>query len=137
MKIINDIPVWGEVQQNALEQITNCKKDADYVALMADHHLGYAMPIGGVAAYKDKISPSGVGYDIACGNKAVRLDISSEEVKKNVSKIMDDIFSQISFGMGRKNNEEVDHEIFEHDTWKMPVVKDLYDLARSQLGTVG
>lgn len=40
---------------------------------MADHHKGYAVPIGGVVAYKDAISPSGVGFDIACGNKAVLL----------------------------------------------------------------
>ena len=37
---------------------------------MADHHLGYAVPIGGVVAYKGRVSPSGVGFDIACGNKA-------------------------------------------------------------------
>ena len=42
---------------------------------MADGHLGYAVPIGGVVAYKDAISPSGVGFDIARGNKAVRLDM--------------------------------------------------------------
>ena len=34
---------------------------------MADNHLGYSMPIGGVAAYREMISPSGVGYDIGCG----------------------------------------------------------------------
>ncbi len=43
--------------------------------LMADNHKGYAVPIGGVVAYRGKISPSGVGYDIGCGNKAVRLDM--------------------------------------------------------------
>ncbi|MFB5676323.1 RtcB family protein [Paenibacillus terreus] len=39
--------------------------------LMADHHKGYSQPIGGVVAYEGQISPSGVGYDIACG-KATR-----------------------------------------------------------------
>ena len=77
-QLINDVPVWGEPLQNAVDQIVNCKKGAANVALMADHHLGYAVPIGGVVAYRNKVSPSGVGYDIACGNKAVRLDAMSK-----------------------------------------------------------
>ena len=41
--------------------------------LCADGHLGYAQPVGGVIAYEEHISVSGVGFDIACGNMAVRL----------------------------------------------------------------
>jgi tRNA-splicing ligase RtcB (3'-phosphate/5'-hydroxy nucleic acid ligase) len=63
---IKGVPVWGDPQDNAVDQILNCARDAEAAALMADHHLGYAVPIGGVVAYGDKISPSGVGYDIAC-----------------------------------------------------------------------
>lgn len=70
-QIIHNIPVWGEPIDGALSQAVNCAKTADYCALMADHHPGYAVPIGGVVAYRDKITPSGVDYDIACGNKAV------------------------------------------------------------------
>ncbi len=44
-------------------------------ALMADGHLGYVMPIGGVAAYKEEVSVVGVGFDIACGNDAIRTDL--------------------------------------------------------------
>lgn len=67
MNVIDNIPIWGNpVDEGALHQIKNCAKTADHVALMADHHKGYAVPIGGVVAYKDKISPSGVGFDIAC-----------------------------------------------------------------------
>src|SRR5579859_903227 len=84
MQMIDNIPVWGSpVEQGALLQIRNCAKTAAHVAMMADHHKGYAVPIGGVVAYEDAISPSGVGYDIACGNKAVLLDVSAEEVKGN------------------------------------------------------
>lgn len=47
MKIIDNIPVWGfPVDEGALRQIKNCARTADRVALMADHHLGYAVPIG-------------------------------------------------------------------------------------------
>ena len=92
-----------------------CAHSAVQVALMADHHLGYAVPIGGVVAYEEEISPSGVGFDIACGNKAVLLDADAREVQKNISRIMDDIQRQISFGMGRSNRERVEADLFDDD----------------------
>ena len=48
--------------------------------LCADGHLGYSMPIGGVVAYREHVSPSGVGFDIGCGNKAVRTDLLYDQV---------------------------------------------------------
>lgn len=67
-RYINGIPVWGEPDDATLEQIQRCAGDEPVAgaALMADAHKGYSMPIGGVVAYRDAISPSGVGYDIAC-----------------------------------------------------------------------
>ena len=52
------IPVWGNLQANALEQMRNCLQHERAVAaaLMADHHLGYAQPIGGVVAYHNALS---------------------------------------------------------------------------------
>ena len=90
MKLIDNIPVWGEpIDESALSQIKTCAKTAAAVAMMADHHKGYAVPIGGVVAYYDSISPSGVGFDIACGNKAVLLDMPVAEIRANIRKIMD------------------------------------------------
>src|SRR5205809_4210395 len=67
MRMIDGVPVWGDPpDEGAVSQIRNCARAAAHVALMADHHKGYAVPIGGVVAYEDKISPSGVGFDIAC-----------------------------------------------------------------------
>ena len=135
---LNGIPIWGKLQDNAVAQILNCQRTADYCALMADHHLGYAVPIGGVVAYEDQVSPSGVGFDIACGNKAVLLDMDVGEVRANIDTIMDDIWRKISFGVGMKNKEEVEHELFDDDpAWDIKAVGHLKDLARSQLGTVG
>lgn len=138
MKLIDGIPVWGDpVEESALSQIRTCAKTADRAALMADHHKGYAVPIGGVVAYADKISPSGVGYDIACGNKAVRLDAPAAVVRKNIRPIMDAIYAELSFGIGQKSRHRVDHPLFDDDAWKLPAVKPLKDLARAQLGTIG
>jgi tRNA-splicing ligase RtcB len=114
-----------------------CAKTAYRCAMMADHHKGYAVPIGGVVAYENEISPSGVGYDIGCGNKAVRLDMPGSELRARIDRVMDDVWSTISFGVGRRNNEEVDHELFESDAWKVRAVSPLKKMAREQLGTVG
>lgn len=138
MKVIDGIPVWGSpIEDSALTQIQRCAQTADRAAMMADHHKGYAVPIGGVVAYRDSISPSGVGFDIACGNKAVLTDASADEVRANIKSIMDDVWSTISFGIGRKNNERVDHELFDDEAWKLGMLKPLKQLARDQLGTVG
>lgn len=138
MKLIDGIPVWGEpIEANALAQIQRCAKTADRVALMADHHKGYAVPIGGVVAYTDNISPSGVGYDIGCGNKAVRIDAKADDVRRDISRIMDEIFARLIFGIGQHNPVRVDHELFDDDTWKLDAVRPLKALARDQLGTIG
>lgn len=123
---------------DAVRQAETCARRAEAFALMADHHIGYAMPIGGVAAYVEHISPSGVGFDISCGNKAVLLDADAAAVRANIRAIMDDIWQVISFGIGRKNAEPVDHALFDDDpAWDIPVVRKLRGLAREQLGTVG
>jgi tRNA-splicing ligase RtcB (3'-phosphate/5'-hydroxy nucleic acid ligase) len=140
MQKIDGITIFGDpVDQGALSQIRTCAKTADRVALMADHHKGYAVPIGGVVAYKDAISPSGVGFDIACGNKAVLTDAPASEVRENIGRIMDDVWRTISFGIGRNNNERVEHSLFDkdHSGWKTEPAKRLKQMAENQLGTVG
>ena len=72
-------------------------------ALMADNHLGYSMPIGGVAAYREMTSPSGVGYDIGCGVMAVRTDVAYADIADDLGRLADEIAGRISFGIGRKN----------------------------------
>src|SRR5947207_8384626 len=138
MKFIDDIPIWGDpVDEGALSQMKTCKRTAAAVALMGDHHKGYAVPIGGVVAYEDKISPSGVGYDIACGNKAVLTDMPASEARSRIKSIMDDIWDRLSFGIGMKNRTVVDHDLYDDETWKLYHMKPLKDTARLQLGTIG
>lgn len=135
-----DIPVFGDHEENTLEQIRMVARTADKAALMADGHLGYAVPIGGVVAYENRISPSGVGFDIACGNKAVLTDMSGTELMSKISLIMDDVWNTISFGVGRKNNERVDHSLFangSHEGWDTEAARPLKRKAEEQLGTVG
>ncbi len=135
--MIDDIPVWGDPLPDAVAQMKNCLRTACRGALMADHHLGYAVPVGGVVAYRGRVSPSGVGFDIACGNKAVLTDAALADVRRDIATIMDDVYHTVSFGLGRKNREPVDHELFEDPAWEIPVAASLKELAREQLGTVG
>lgn len=139
MQLIDNIPVWGDpVDPGALSQIKTCAQTASHVAMMADHHKGYAVPIGGVVAYEDAISPSGVGFDIGCGNKAVLTDANSFEVRANIKRIMDEIWNTISFGVGRKNEDErVNHDLFDDPAWKITACAPHKEMARQQLGTVG
>lgn len=139
MRFVNEnIPVWGDpIDEGAVRQIIECSKTANHVAMMADHHKGYAVPIGGVVAYENSISPSGVGFDIACGNKAVRTNANAYDVRENIKAIMDDIYANIAFGVGRKNDEQVDHDLFDDDAFKLTGISQLKDKARVQLGTVG
>jgi tRNA-splicing ligase RtcB len=137
MNLVDGIPIWGKPDEGAVSQIKTCAKTADKVALMADHHKGYAVPIGGVVAYRDSISPSGVGFDIACGNKAVLTDMPGSALRENIKPLMDKVWDIIAFGIGRKNDETVDHKLFESEAWKCEAVAPLKVMARQQLGTVG
>ncbi|MEO8377034.1 MAG: RtcB family protein [Candidatus Sumerlaeota bacterium] len=142
MQFINEIPVWGEpVQSEAVEQMKVSLQKAQRAAIMADHHLGYnSLPVGGVIAYKYFVSPSGVGSDIACGNKAVRLDVPAARVRNHISDIMDKVFKNISFGMGRVNDTPVESAVLDDPLFAIthgPLGVRLKDLAVKSLGTVG
>lgn len=133
------VTIFGQeiIDQGAIDQLYNCiQSPEDIAVLTADAHYGYNHPIGGAIAYKDKVSLSGVGFDIACGNKAVKTNIRAEHI--HVAKVMDEIFRRISFGVGRINNEAVDHAVLDEiaNTSFQPQ-RAMAKMAAEQLGTVG
>ena len=130
--------IFGEHDEATIRQIERCiSLGAERGVLCADGHKGYAQPIGGVVAYKDKISLSGVGFDIACGNLAVLTDAKREQIALKIDKIMGDIVQEISFGIGRKSKTRVEHELFDDPAWEMKPMRGLKSMAEDQLGTVG
>lgn len=135
---MENLHIFGKeiIDENSIKQIKNCFSYEDIAVLTADAHYGYGHPIGGAVAYKNKISLSGVGFDIACGNKAVRTSIKADDI--DVAKIMDEIYKRISFGVGRVNNEPMDHPVLDN-IYKAEFhpQRKLYDIAKNQLGTVG
>lgn len=132
------LKIFGNHDKGTIQQIQRCLDfEGEYGVLCADGHKGYAQPIGGVIAYRDKISISGIGFDQHCGCMAIKTDINYSDIKDNINLIMDDVIKNISFGVGRINNTKIDHPLFEKEIWKLNPFKDWKKLANDQLGTVG
>lgn len=141
MQIIDGIPIWGDADQDVINQLKAVMENEitpAYATLMADSHIGYSVPIGGVVAYEKHINVNGVGFDIACGNKAIRLDCNADEIKNNIYRTINEIQSKISFGMGRRNDESVMCDLFDDPAWsECDILSMLKDKAVGQMGTVG
>jgi tRNA-splicing ligase RtcB (3'-phosphate/5'-hydroxy nucleic acid ligase) len=116
---MSNVKIYGEHEPKTLAQMQRCMTVGSAVkgVLCADGHLGYAHPIGGVVAYEDDISISGVGFDIACGNMAARLDARYADLAPRARTILDDIGRTISFGIGQRNAVKVDHDLFDSSLW--------------------
>ncbi len=132
------ITIYGDIDPRAITQLLTCAKagSARAAAQMPDGHVGYSMPIGGVIAYEHHVSPSGAGVDIGCGVMGVRTDLQAADVE--IEPIMDEITRRISFGMGRPNNEPVDHPVLDEiRAAEFTPQRALAQKAAAQLGTVG
>lgn len=140
-----DKMVFGTHEPETLRQFDNCLTSGNVVAgvLCADGHYGYSQPVGGVVVYDGQISPSGVGFDIACGNKAVKTNLMHRDIKNHMPTIMDDIARKVPFGVGKSSGKHNDHALFDDEDWN--VFKEigthehdqLKSLAKKQLGTTG
>jgi tRNA-splicing ligase RtcB len=134
------LTVIGDHEERTVQQLERCVQAEEGAAgvLCADGHVGYSQPVGGAVAYRDHISVSGVGYDIGCGNKAVRTDLRRDQIAADLPRIMDEIIARVSFGVGRSNDEPVDHPVLDaiRHADAAPQ-RELHDLAARQLGTVG
>jgi len=74
-----------------------------YAFVMPDGHQGYGFPIGGVAAidYENGIiSPGGVGYDINCGVRLLKSNLTKDDVFDKRVEIIDSMFKNVPSGLG-------------------------------------
>jgi tRNA-splicing ligase RtcB len=92
----------------ALQQVANVAMLPGIVGRsigMPDIHWGYGFAIGGVAAFDPDldgvISPGGVGYDINCGVRLLRTDLTADDVRARVPALMDELYASIPAGLGR------------------------------------
>lgn len=110
---------------------------ARQAAVMPDAHVGYALPIGGVIALENAVSPYFVGFDIACRMHITILDLDPGDFLSNRSQFIDDLDAVTHFGVG-VTSDRLDHPVLSDDTWKtIATAKNRYDLAAKQIGTSG
>ncbi len=96
-----------EMDDAVYDQITNVATlpgVVNYALCMPDGHFGYGFPIGGVAAMDVKqggvISPGGIGFDINCGMRLVKTNLTYDEVQPKLTKLVDSLFSAVPCGVG-------------------------------------
>jgi len=95
-------------EEQALEQVANVALlpgIVDYSLAMPDIHWGYGFPIGGVAAMKVEdgvVSPGGVGFDINCGVRILRTNLTEEEVRPRIKELLDTFYNSVPSGVGSK-----------------------------------
>ena len=93
--------------------------------VLPDGHEGYGFPVGGVAAMdaeEGMISPGGVGYDINCGVRLLRSNLSEQTVRSKLKDLVTDLFSSIPSGVGSKgavklSNSELDEVLVKGVNW--------------------
>jgi tRNA-splicing ligase RtcB len=82
---------------------------------MPDGHWGYGFPIGGVAAFDVQdgiISPGGVGYDINCGMRLIRTDLTLADVQPRLEQLMTELFRKVPAGVGASGFVRLSREEF-------------------------
>jgi tRNA-splicing ligase RtcB len=106
------------MDQGVFNQITNVATlpgIQKHALCMPDGHWGYGFPIGGVAAFSTEdgvISPGGIGFDINCGVRLIRTDLTVEEVKPKMTALMDTLFKAVPAGVGSSGIVKLNSETF-------------------------
>ncbi|MFA7691955.1 MAG: RtcB family protein [Candidatus Hydrogenedentes bacterium] len=107
-------------------------------ALMADAHVGYGLPIGGVLATDNAVIPYAVGVDIACRMKLTVLDMPAKSLRdERCEDLRRAIETETRFGVGATFIKRRNHDVMDKDWSVSPVLRRMKDRAWSQLGTSG
>jgi len=127
--IYADEPMLKQIiADQALEQVANVAflpGIVGYSLAMPDIHWGYGFPIGGVAAVRvsgGAVSPGGVGFDINCGVRIMRTNLSREEVAPKIRELVDALFYAVPSGLGSKGriklrSGEIDEVLLKGSRW--------------------
>ncbi len=108
--------IWEE---NVFDQVANVAFLPGIVGrslAMPDIHWGYGFPIGGVAATKVEdgvVSPGGVGFDINCGVRLLRTNLTEREVRPEIERLTNKIYNNVPSGVGSKGKLRVSHKELE------------------------
>lgn len=122
-------PILDKIAKDAsLEQAANVATLPGIVGsslAMPDIHQGYGFPIGGVCATdlsSGVVSPGGVGFDINCGVRLVRANLTEADVRPRLRDLVNQIFRDVPCGTGgsgfvKINAKELDHILVEGAAW--------------------
>jgi tRNA-splicing ligase RtcB len=111
--------ILQSMDRGVFDQVTNvaCLPGiARYALCMPDGHWGYGFPIGGVAAFDVRtgvISPGGVGYDINCGMRLIRTDLTLADVQPRLERLMTELFRSVPAGVGAGGFVRLDRKAFD------------------------
>lgn len=134
------IKMWlDDIEEGALLQaknLANLPFVFKHIALMPDSHQGYGVPIGGVLATKGAIIPNAVGVDISCGIAAVKTNLKWIS-QKELQTIVDLIKQKVPVGFNHQKELQDSNLMPLIDFNLMPIVKNEYNAALKQIGTLG
>ena len=97
-----------DLEEGAVEQIINiaCLPGVQRYSIgLPDIHFGYGFPIGGVAAFSMRngiVSPGGVGFDINCGVRLIKSNLTMEDIEGHIDELSEKLFKNIPSGVGSK-----------------------------------
>jgi len=108
------VPAWlflsekllAQVEEGAIEQAANVAflpGIYKHSIALPDMHFGYGFPIGGVAALDYQtggLSPGGIGFDINCGVRLLRTNLTVEQIRPKLKELLDSIFHNVPSGVG-------------------------------------
>jgi tRNA-splicing ligase RtcB len=107
-KVIGSKKIINNLEDAAVEQLTNVATlpgPIEPVLAMPDAHWGYGLPMGAVGAFdaEDGIISAGcTGFDINCGVRLIRTNLTAEEVKPKLRQLVDELFNRVPAGVGSK-----------------------------------
>lgn len=118
-RIIASEKLMQAMDEGVINQITNvaCLPGISRPAwCMPDGHWGYGFPIGGVAAFdldEGIISPGGIGFDINCGVRMIKTNLTEQEVRPKLKELLDTLFSTVPAGVGKSGSTRLSRAGFE------------------------
>jgi len=117
--------IWEEQVFQQVANVAFLPGIVDHSLAMPDIHWGYGFPIGGVAATRIKdgvVSPGGVGFDINCGVRLLRTNLTEKEVRPKIELLIADLFVNIPSGLGstgkiKVSEKELDNVLIKGSRW--------------------
>jgi len=119
--------IWQEQTFQQVANVAFLPGIVGHSLAMPDIHWGYGFPIGGVAATRVEdgvVSPGGVGFDINCGVRLLRTNLTTAEVKPRIEQLVAELFIDIPSGLGSKgkirlNEKELDKVLTKGSRWAL------------------